>query len=151
MPTRFRGTRYFGITWLVVMAVLLSGCNEHVPPTASTASSLVATFALRYNTDQFCPAAGGFDFTFRIDPLAAEAVIAIADNGMIAQVRWPTGFTGGTPDDPVVRDSVGRVVARDGERVIRPPQDYPNLHGYSVCFSGDSVWVMNQLLRSPSG
>jgi hypothetical protein len=124
------------------LAILLSGCGEPVP------SSPAATFALLYiSGTPFCPLAGTFDVTFRIEPFAREAVIAVADDGMRLHVQWPPGFVGGTFDDPVVRDPAGQVVARDGERIVSPPQGLPNLHGYSVCFGGGSIYVMDHTVR----
>ena len=84
------------------------------------------------------------DMTFRIDPAALwpQQVVAIASNGTPYHVWWSEGFTGGSVADPVVRDPAGEVVARDGEILSIPDQGSPRLHGYMVCASSDSIYVL---------
>lgn len=91
-----------------------------------------------------CPLVGfpSGEMTFRIDPAAAEQVVAIASNGTPYHVWWSEGFTGGSVADPVVRDPAGEVVARDGEVLSIPDQGSPRLHGYMVCASSDSIYVL---------
>ena len=90
---------------------------------------------------------GTIDVTFRIEPYAREAVLAIADDGMALHVRWPPGFLAGTYDDPAVRDPAGEVVARDGQRLISPEVGFPKLPGgWAVCFGGDSIYVQQNPL-----
>lgn len=105
------------------------------------ASSGEARFLLLVNRDGFCPTGGGNDVTFRIDPAASEPVTALGSDGRTLHVRWPVGFYGGTTTDPVVRDAYGRVVARDGEQLNNPQEGFPDLHGYSACFGGDTLWI----------
>jgi hypothetical protein len=94
-----------------------------------------------------CPLAGFSSprMTFRIDPTASNQVVALDAEGGQIRVWWPEGLRGGTSEDPVVRDPRGLVVARDGEVLTVPADDFPNLHGYSVCSGGDGVgdaiWV----------
>jgi hypothetical protein len=93
-----------------------------------------------------CPLAGfPRRLTFRIDAGAAEQVVALDETATQYRIWWPTGFRGGTSDDPVVRDPRGLVVLRHGEVLIVPDKGFPNLHGYSICSGGDDVgaalWV----------
>jgi hypothetical protein len=74
---------------------------------------------------------------FKIDPLAAEQVVALAQDGRPYQVWWAPGFVAGDVADPVVRDPNGVVVARDGELV-----EGPLLHGYTICATGDSIIIL---------
>jgi hypothetical protein len=95
-----------------------------------------------------CPLAGvPRRLTFRIDAVAPEQVVALDETATQYRVWWPEGFRGGSSDDPVVRDPRGLVVARDGEVLLRAGDDFPNLHGYSVCSGGDKVgaalWVQS--------
>ncbi len=128
------------VLW-VILAALLSGCDE------SAAANPGATFVLVSYPGGDCPLAGAVDVTFKIDPNAPEAVIAVADDGMSLHVKWPPRFIAGTYRDPVVRDPAGRVVARDGQRLISPENGFPKLPGgWAVCFGGDSVWVQDHPL-----
>lgn len=123
------------------LIVSLSGCAESVAPSEPAAAP---TFALLYAPlNQGCMLAGTFDVTFRIEPAAAEPVVVVGDDGTLLQVRWPQGFVAGTAQDPVVRDPFGRVVARNGQRLISPPGDgFPKLPGgWAVCFGNGSIWV----------
>jgi hypothetical protein len=85
-----------------------------------------------------CPAAAlPVPMRFRIDPLAEEQVVAIARDNRTYLVWWAPGFEAGFVTDPVVRDPNGEVVARDGEIL-----EGPLLHGYTVCATGDSIYVL---------
>ncbi|MEK6721673.1 MAG: hypothetical protein AABZ33_13550 [Chloroflexota bacterium] len=115
-----------------IVCVALVGCASPSP------SPTQAAIQLRFTADEFCPlAAAQLPLTFRIDSAADEDVVAVTANGTEYHVWWSEGFRGGTTSDPVVRDPTGRVVARDGE-VLR---GY-TLHGYSVCATGDSIYVL---------
>jgi hypothetical protein len=74
---------------------------------------------------------------FRIDPLAEEHVVAIAEDGRTYLVGWAPGVEAGTITDPVVRDPNGVVVARDGDVIVEPL-----LHGYPVCATGSALYVL---------
>jgi hypothetical protein len=137
-PNR-RGT-WRRVQWFV-LAVLLTGCGEPDP------SNPAATFAQLSYPGGECPLVGAADVTFRIEPYAGEPVMAVQDDGMALRVRWPQDFAAGTYDDPVVRDPAGRVVARDGQRLIAPAQGFPHLPGgWAVCFGGGAIWVQNRPL-----
>lgn len=85
-----------------------------------------------------CPAAAlPVPMRFQIDPSAQEQVVAIARDGRSYLVWWAPGFQAGTVTDPVVRAPGGEVVARDGEIL-----EGPRLHGYTVCATGDSIYVL---------
>ena len=81
---------------------------------------------------------------FRIDPSAADPVRAIGDNGQPLRTFWSASFRGGTSTDPVVYDSRGLVVARDGTRIDVPEAGWPSLAGYFVCPSPDAIYVFDQ-------
>ena len=82
----------------------------------------------------------------RIDATMAEQIWADADTGARLAVYWSRGFVGGTSLEPVVVDPEGRIVARDGERIVLPEADWPRLHGYFVCPGTTALYV---LLRDP--
>jgi hypothetical protein len=85
-----------------------------------------------------CPGAAlAVPMRFRIDPLAQEQVVGIGPDGRRFLVWWAPGFVAGDVTDPVVRDPNGMVVARDGEIL-----EGPLLHGYTVCGTGDSIYVL---------
>lgn len=84
--------------------------------------------------------------TIRIDPSQPEQVWAEADTGERLDVFWSVGFVGGSSAEPAVADPTGKVVARDGERVVLPEADWPRLGGYFVCPGTTALYV---LLRDP--
>jgi hypothetical protein len=128
------------------LALLASGCTQALWP--SPASTPQATLAILYSApNEGCPLAAAVDVTFQIDAYAPEAVIAIADDGMVMHVRWPSGFVGGTYDEQAVKDPNGVVVVRDGQRLVAPPRGFPKLPGgWPVCFGGRTVWVQEHPL-----
>ncbi len=112
----------------MIASLILAGCGP-----------APARLTLRMVQDpDACPAAAlPVPMRFEIDPLAAEQVVAIARDGRSYLVWWAPGFEAGTVTDPVVRAPNGEVVARDGEIL-----DGPLLHGYTVCATGDSIYVL---------
>ncbi|MBA2380628.1 MAG: hypothetical protein H0V73_00830 [Chloroflexi bacterium] len=142
-------TRRLGsLAMLFGIGVVLSGCGVQEPLSSDGRSTVEPRFLLLVDRDGFCPAGGGADVTFRIDPAAPEPVSAVRDDGRIMHVRWPVGFYGGTALDPVVLDAAGQIVARDGERLIRPPNGaFSDLHGHSACFGGDTLWIQDQKIE----
>jgi hypothetical protein len=128
----------------VVVATLASGCAQAAAPTAVPTPA--ATFAILYAPPNAgCPLAGATDVTFRIDPHAPEAVLAVADDGRASLVMWPPGFVAGTHEERIVKDPAGWVVARDGQRLIAPQEGFPKLPGgWPVCFGGGAIWVQEQ-------
>ena len=76
-------------------------------------------------------------FVIRIDPSAAEQVVAIDSQGKRYEVWWSEGFVAGDANDPVVRDPRGAIVARDGEQVAGA-----TLHSYAICGGNDSVYIL---------
>lgn len=61
----------------------------------------------------------------------------------MAVVRSPARARG-TSTDPVVYDSHGIVVARDGTRIDLPEASFPTLAGHFVCPSQDAIYVSDQ-------
>jgi hypothetical protein len=114
----------------VVVLLIAAACS---PQTTA------APLALRTAPDpQACPGAGlPVPWRFKIDPQAEEQVVAIAQDGRRFVVWWAPGFQAGDVNDPVVRAPNGEVVARDGEVV-----DGPLLHGYTVCATGDALYIL---------
>jgi hypothetical protein len=82
-----------------------------------------------------------------IDPSAADPIWAVADTGVRLRTFWAASFRGEAGADPVVLDSHGVVVARDGTRIDIPDGAWPTLDGYFVCPSTDAIYV---LARPPS-
>lgn len=80
--------------------------------------------------------------TIRIDAAAAEQVWAEADTGARLEVLWSRGFIGGSSAEPAVADPAGRIVARDGERLVLPKAAWPRLGGYFVCPSTTALYVL---------
>jgi hypothetical protein len=113
---------------VVITSLLFAGCGPEP-----------ARLTLRTVQDPgACPGAAlPVPMRFEIDPLAAEQVVAIARDGRTYLVWWAPGFEAGTVKDPVVRAPNGQVVARDGEIL-----EGPLLHGYTVCATGDSIYVL---------
>ena len=137
---RRRGS-WRAVAWLVVL-IVLSACDESVLP------SPAPTFAILYAPSaEPCMLAGSFNVTFRIDPDAAEPVTVVSDRGVPWHVHWAQGFVAGTAEDPVVLDPLGRVVARDGWRLVAPFEGFPKLPGgWPVCFGDGSIWVQRYAL-----
>jgi hypothetical protein len=112
----------------IITSLILSGCGPE--PERITLRRL-------QNSDE-CPAAAlPVPMRFEIDPSAKEQVVAIARDGRSYLVFWAPGFEAGTVTDPVVRAPGGEVVARDGETL-----EGPRLHGYTVCATGDSIYIL---------
>lgn len=112
----------------MIASLILAGCGPEP-----------ARLTLRTVQDpEACPAAAlPVPMRFEIDALAQEQVVAIARDGRSYLVWWAPGFEAGTVTDPVVRAPNGEVVARDGEIL-----EGPLLHGYTVCATGDSIYVL---------
>ncbi len=128
---------------LVIACLAVAGCTSVTPSSTPGVSAIQLRIA---PADESCPFAhvGYPELTFRIDPAAGEHVVAVADDGTRYHTWWSEGFEGGSVDDPVVRDPAGQIVARDGEVLVIPGvgQGFPRLHGYKVCASGDSIYVL---------
>jgi hypothetical protein len=160
------------ITFLAVSAVLaLGGCTagaaETPPPSGETpppspsptppapTSAPPAIVLNRSPADLGCDSIGWPDdverfrsLTFRIDPAAAEQVMAVSDTGVELETSWAPGFEPGSATERVVRGPDGQVVARDGEVVDLPEAANPELHGYLLCLTPTTLDVME---RRPSG
>jgi hypothetical protein len=120
------------IALTMIALLILAGCSIQPAPQP-------ARLTIRTAPDpNACPAGGLLvPMRFKIDPSAHEQVVAIASTGTPLLVWWAPGFQAGDVTDPVVRDPKGVVVARDGELL-----DGPRLHGYQVCATADSIYVL---------
>jgi hypothetical protein len=131
---------------LALASLCALGCDVSTGPASPDRPTRTAILIHLFSGNE-CPLAGFSSgrMTFRIDPAAADPVVALDPNGSQIRVWWPAGFRGGPSDDLVVRDAGGRIVARDGEVLTVPGAGFPNLHGYGVCSGGDGVgdaiWV----------
>ena len=144
------------IRWMAVV-VLVAACGSATPTTAPVsappasappASAPVASGA----AIQLQPAPAnlgcdtiGVDYReviFKIDPAAAEPVVAIANTGLDLHTFWAAGFRGGTADNKVVFDPTGAVVVTDGDRLAIPQGAFPRLNGYFVCPSPDALYIL---------
>jgi hypothetical protein len=112
----------------VALSLLLASCMSQ--PTRLT---------LRTAPDpNACPGAAlPLPLQFRIDPSAREQILAIASDKQPYHVVWAPGFKAGAGTPPTVLDPNGVVVARDGEVLSGPL-----LHGYTVCATSDSIYVL---------
>lgn len=133
---------------LVAVALLGGGCSLAASGTAEP-SAAVDPIVLRaappnLGCDSILPLYRSA--TIRIDRSQEEQVWAEADTGERLDVFWSVGFVGGSSAEPVVSDPAGKVVARDGERIILPEADWPRLQGYFVCPGTTALYV---LLRDP--
>jgi hypothetical protein len=125
----------------VAVVAAVAACADVAPGSPLPVPTLTITYAIGPG---FCPLAGGEDVTFRIEPFEAEPIVLVTRRGDVLRVMWPPGFVAGTPDDPVVRDPTGRIVARDGQRVAKPAAGFPELPGgWPICFGGDTIWVQD--------
>jgi hypothetical protein len=122
-----------GLVAIASVAVLACASPAVTPPATS------APLQLRFLMDErSCPAAAvPLPLTFRINVAADEDIVAVAANGATLHVSWSREFHGGTALEPVVRDSSGQVVARDGEVI-----ETMTLHGHPVCAGSDEIYVL---------
>jgi hypothetical protein len=79
--------------------------------------------------------------TFEIDPTAADPVTALTDTGRALRTFWSADFRGSAGDKTVL-DPTGAVVAADGEVLAIPEGAFPRLHGYFVCPSSDTLYIL---------
>lgn len=127
---------------LVTLTVFTAGCGAR-----PASSGIPGTIELRYmNPGEGCMlAALPRQVTIRIDPTAAEQVVAIAPDGTRYHVWWSVGFVGGSTEDRVVLDPDGAIVAQDGQVLT---DQSAALGGYTVCAGSGSLWVY---LEGPAG
>jgi hypothetical protein len=141
------------LRWMAVV-VLVAACGSATPtsapvsaPPASESAPGASGAAIQL---QAAPANLGCDtigvdyreVTFKIDPAAAEPVVAIANTGLDLHTFWAAGFRGGTADNKVVFDPTGAVVVTDGDKLAIPEGAFPRLNGYFVCPSPDALYVL---------
>lgn len=131
---------------IVLLGALSAGCASSDTPPQSAAAGM----PLRVTTGDIGCDTIGISYRsvmFEIDPAAFDPVTAITDQGMSLRTYWSPGFVGGPPEDPVVRDPDGQVVAADGDVLPVPGDAYPRLKGYFVCTAPDALYVF---LADPS-
>ncbi len=75
---------------------------------------------------------------------AEEPVFGETNDGRELAVFWSEGFEGIDGPEPIVQDAKGDVVARDGEEITIPEGAWPELHGYFVCPSEVSLYVLEE-------
>ena len=125
---------------LVIGVVAIAACGGPAAPSTSAAAGMPLRVV---QGDSGCDTIG-IDYTsatFQIDPTAADPVTALTDKGVSLRTFWSPGFVGGPPDDPVVRDPAGQVVAADGDVIPVPDGAYPRLKGYFVCLAPDALYI----------
>jgi hypothetical protein len=130
----------------VLLGALVAACAAPTAPSQSAAAGMPLRVA---PGDLGCDTIGipYRSVTFDIDPAAADPVTAITDQGTSLRTYWSPGFVGGPPEDPVVRDPAGQVVAADGDVLAVPGDAYPRLKGYFVCTAPDALYIF---LAEPS-
>ncbi len=139
------------VAWLI-LCLSLAACSspgQTAEPSASSAASGTAIVLHEAPANLGCDTIG-IDYTsvtFRIDPAAAEQVVAVTNTGVTLATFWSAGFTAGADAERVIRDPAGKVVVSHGEVLLVPPAAYPRLAGYFVCLGPDKLYV---LLADPS-
>jgi hypothetical protein len=127
---------------VVLLGALVAACAAPAAPSQSAAAGMPLRVA---PGDVGCDTIG-ISYTsarFVIDPTAADPVTAVSDKGRALRTFWAAEFVGGPPDDPVVRDGGGQVVARHGDVLEIPADGFPELHGHFVCPSEDALYIFN--------
>jgi hypothetical protein len=92
----------------------------------------------------------GIDYrrmTFRLDPAAAEQVVAVTDTNVQLRTNWSAGFAQAPGGQRAIVDPAGKVVVTDGQTLDVPQAGYPRLAGYFVCLAPTQIYV---LLKDPS-
>jgi hypothetical protein len=87
----------------------------------------------------------GVDYTrmtFRIDPGAAEQVIAATDTSAQLLTYWSPGFRQAPGGERAIVDPAGKVVVTDGQVLEKPAAAYPRLAGYFVCLAPTAIYVL---------
>jgi hypothetical protein len=85
--------------------------------------------------------------TFRIDPNAAEQVVAVTDTNVQLLTNWSAGFRQAPGGQRAIVDPSGTTVATDGQVLAKASSSATRLGGYFVCLGPAQIYV---LLRDPS-
>ena len=149
MRARWIAVLYLGAVVTACGGATAPSASPSVPATPAVASGAAGMVLQLAPADLGCDAMGVpyRSVMIKIEPAAADSVTAVTDLGATLRTFWSLGFVGGPPDDPVVRDPAGQVVATDGERLEIPEGAWPRLHGYFVCPSTNALYV---LLEDPA-
>ena len=136
---------------ILAMAVLTACAATPPPPTAAPPSVAVPS-ALALNrapADIGCDSIGWPDevepfgsLTFRIDPAAADPVVAVSDTGVTLETLWVPGFEAGPASERVIQGPDGQVVVRDGDVLTLVPGQNAELNGYPLCITPTTLYVM---------
>lgn len=132
------------MSMVMLGAACMPGADGSVGPTIAVVPIVLRAAPANLGCDSIFPPYRSA--TIRIDPFQTEQIWAEADTGERLEVFWSVGFVGGSFAEPVVTDPAGKVVARDGERIVLPEGDWPRLGGYFVCPGTMALYV---LLRDP--
>lgn len=87
----------------------------------------------------------GIDYkvaTIMIDAASDPNVWAVTDTAKKIAAKWTAGFTVTDGPEPVVQDSKGAEVARNGTAINVPEGANPRLAGYFVCLAPDALYVL---------
>ena len=127
----------------IALAALLAACGS-ATPTLTPASPDVPIQLNLARGDVGCDTIGVPYrlVAFHIDPGAREQVTALTNTGKVLRTFWSAGFRGGSPDEKVVLDREGAIVAADGEVLGIPQGAWPRLHGHFVCPSPDALYIL---------
>lgn len=129
----------------IVLVAVVAAC---ISPAVTSAPQSPARPGVAIQLRQAPPNLGcdtvGVDYrqvTFEIDPTAADPVTALTDTGRVLRTFWSADFRGSAADKTVL-DPTGAVVAADGEVLAIPDGAFPRLHGYFVCPSSDTLYIL---------
>jgi hypothetical protein len=136
----------------LIAALMVLACSQApATPSAQPSAPAAAAPVLRPAPANLGCDAMGVSYRsarIEIDGAAADPVTAVTDDGKSLRTYWSQGFSLGLANDAVadwvVRDPAGQVIAGDGETVDIPEGAWPRLHGYFVCPSTDSLYILLQ-------
>jgi len=114
-------------------------------PTAGSPSPSTRPIALRQAPANLGCDAIGVDYTrmtFRIDPNAAEQVVAVTETNGQLLTYWSTGFRQAPTGERAIVDATGKVVVTDGQVLEKPAAANPRLAGYFVCLATNAIYVL---------
>ena len=141
------------ISLAILAMAVLTACAATPPPASMAAPPSVAVpGALALNrapADVGCDSIGWPDevepfgsLTFRIDPAAADPVVAVSDTGVTLETWWVPGFEAGPAPDRVIVGPAGEVIVRDGDVLALVPRQNAELNGYPLCITPTTLYVM---------
>jgi len=133
--------------FVAVLAVAACSPQRDTPSTSPVPTPVPTLYLRPMGEPEFCLLAGlpPPPITFRIDPAALwpEQVTAVDGTGEVHHTFWGIAFTGGTPDDPVVRVHGGVIAVRDGDQVRFPARGQPTINGFDVCSGNNALYILS--------